>query len=203
MIDFWNQRYSNPNFAYGKQPNEFFKSQIQQLPTGSSLLCPAEGEGRNAVFAATQGLHVWAFDQSEQGKNKALLLADEFQTSIHYDVCDAQSAHYSENQFDAIALIYAHFHESIRHTLHTQFLHWLKPGGLIILEAFSQDHPVYQKEYPQVGGPSTTDLLYSESILALDFPEMETLLLKTEIIDLDEGEFHRGRGSVVRFVGMK
>lgn len=201
MIDFWNQRYSDPNFAYGKLPNEFFKEQLQLLPPNSKILFPAEGEGRNAVYAATQGHLVWAFDQSEQGKIKALNLAEELGVSIQYDVCSATSVEYSVHQFDAIVLIYAHFHQSQRNELHQRFLPWLKPNGFIILEAFSQNHPPFQQEYPNIGGPSSPELLYSEEIINLDFPNFEILTLKTEIIELQEGNCHIGKGSVVRFVG--
>jgi len=201
MIDFWNQRYSDPTFAYGKLPNEFFKEQLQRLPPNSKILFPAEGEGRNAVYAATQGHSVWAFDQSKQGKIKALNLAEELGVSIHYDVCSAASVEYSEHQFDAIVLIYAHFHQSERHALHQKFIQWLKPSGLIILEAFSQNHPPFQTEYPNIGGPSSPELLYSEEILHQDFPNFEIHTLKTEVIELQEGNCHSGKGSVVRFVG--
>ncbi len=201
MIDFWNQRYSDPNFAYGKLPNEFFKEQVQQLPPNSKILFPAEGEGRNAVYAATQGHFVWAFDQSEQGKIKAISLAEELGVQIQYDVLSASAVVYQQHQFDAIVLIYAHFHQSQRHELHQRFLHWLKPNGTVILEAFSQNHPPFQQEYPNVGGPSSTELLYSEEILHQDFPNFEIQTLKTEVIDLQEGNCHSGNGSVVRFVG--
>ncbi len=201
MIDFWNQRYSDPNFAYGKLPNEFFKEQVQQLPPNSKILFPAEGEGRNAVYAATQGHFVWAFDQSEQGKIKAISLAEERGVQIQYDVLSASAVEYQQHQFDAIVLIYAHFHQSQRHELHQRFLHWLKPNGTVILEAFSQNHPPFQQEYPHVGGPSSPELLYSEEILHQDFPNFEIHTLKTEVIELQEGNCHSGKGSVVRFVG--
>ena len=72
MLAHWNDRYSNPEYAYGTAPNEWFKEQLTHLPGKGRILLPAEGEGRNAVFAAKQGWEVSAFDPSEAGREKAL-----------------------------------------------------------------------------------------------------------------------------------
>ena len=54
MKEFWDTRYAEIDFAYGKTPNTFFKDSIDKLTPGK-LLLPADGEGRNAVYAATKG----------------------------------------------------------------------------------------------------------------------------------------------------
>ena len=73
---FWNERYAQKEYVYGKAPNAFFKSVIDQLKPGR-LLVPGAGEGRDAVYAATLGWQVDAFDSSETGREKALSLAQE------------------------------------------------------------------------------------------------------------------------------
>lgn len=73
-INKWNDRYSKNGFAFGEAPNDYLKEQLEKLDTGT-ILFPAEGEGRNAVFAAKLGWTVSAFDISVEGKNKAILLA--------------------------------------------------------------------------------------------------------------------------------
>ncbi len=88
MKEFWNDRYSSEEFIYGKEPNKFFKSEIDKLLPGK-LLLPCEGEGRNAVYAAKLNWTVDAFDQSEKGKEKCEALADENNVSINYTVADA------------------------------------------------------------------------------------------------------------------
>ena len=74
MKEFWEIRYAEKQYAYGENPNVYFKEQLDKLKPGKILL-PAEGEGRNAVYAAKQGWEVMAFDLSSEGKNKAEKLA--------------------------------------------------------------------------------------------------------------------------------
>lgn len=112
-IDRWNERYSNNEFAYGKQPNNFLKEQIEKLKA-ATILFPAEGEGRNAVFAAKLGWAVSAFDISVEGKKKALMLAEANNVTIDYQVGELETLNYNTEQFDVIALIYAHFPASIK-----------------------------------------------------------------------------------------
>ena len=83
MNDFWNDRYSNTDYAYGIQPNDFFKKTITKFKPGK-LLLPAEGEGRNAVFASKLGWDVTAFDLSINAKKKAEALAILEKVSINY-----------------------------------------------------------------------------------------------------------------------
>ncbi|MGB5031134.1 MAG: class I SAM-dependent methyltransferase, partial [Saprospiraceae bacterium] len=102
--DRWNERYSSHDFAYGTSPNLFFKEEITKLPVGT-ILFPAEGEGRNAVFAASLGWHTVAFDISMEGKNKAMRLAESCNVSIDYQVGLLENMNYYNEQFDVIALI--------------------------------------------------------------------------------------------------
>src|SRR6478672_3211940 len=100
-IERWNDRYSKNEFAYGEQPNNYLKEQLEKLDVGA-ILFPAEGEGRNAVFAARLGWTVSAFDISVEGKNKAFRLAKTNQVTIDYQVGELESLHYNTGQFDAI-----------------------------------------------------------------------------------------------------
>src|SRR5678816_4533829 len=103
-IDRWNERYSKDEFAYGEQPNKYLREQLEKLD-GGTILFPAEGEGRNAVFAAKLGWKVSAFDISVEGKNKAFRLAETNNVTIDYQVGELQTLNYTAEQFDAIALI--------------------------------------------------------------------------------------------------
>lgn len=115
--DRWNERYSSDDFAYGTTPNQFFKNEIEKLSIGT-ILFPAEGEGRNAVFAASLGWHTFAFDISVEGKNKAMRLAETCNISIDYQVGLLENMNYHAEQFDVIALIYAHFPAGIKSKYH-------------------------------------------------------------------------------------
>jgi SAM-dependent methyltransferase len=202
MKSHWEERYKHSEYAYGKEPNAWLASVLPGYTPGK-IVFPAEGEGRNAVYAATLGWEVQALDQSEAGRVKALALADHFSTQIQYQVVDAGEAHFPAHYFDAIALIYAHFPAHLRRTLHPKWAESLKPGGLLILEAFSIHHPEFQKINPKVGGPSDPDFLYSVEDMIADFPGFNFTTLKEEVIVLNEGRFHQGSASVIRCEAIK
>lgn len=198
----WDERYSNEAFAYGEQPNNYLKEQLEKFPVGT-ILFPAEGEGRNAVFAATLGWTVSAFDISIEGKSKALQLAAANKVTIDYQVGGLQTLNYSDGQFDAIALIYAHFPADIKSLYHSTLDKYLRKGGLVIFEAFSKKHLDYLLKNEKVGGPKDIDMLFSMEELKSDFLNYEVIELTEMEIELGEGLFHNGTGSVIRFVGRK
>lgn len=196
----WEDRYSKEGYAFGDEPNEYFKEQLDKLNPGKILL-PAEGEGRNAVYVATLGWEVHAFDISAQGKKKALQLAETKNVTIDYQVGELPSLSYAENQFDAIALIYAHFPADIKSQYHRMLDKLLRKGGVVIFEAFSKNHLEYKLKNPQVGGPSELAQLFSIEEIRSDFQNYEVLQLEERVLNLKEGPFHSGQGSVIRFVG--
>ncbi|MDB5258666.1 MAG: methyltransferase family protein [Chitinophagaceae bacterium] len=200
--DRWNERYSKEDFAYGEHPNNYLKEQLEQLPVGS-ILFPAEGEGRNAVFAAKSGWTVSAFDISAAGKNKALRLAEMNHVTIDYQVGELQNLNYKPQQFDAIALIYAHFPGDLKSAIHQTLDQYLRKDGIIIFEAFSKKHLDYVTKNPEVGGPKDLPSLFSIEELQSDFSNYEIIVLEEKEIELSEGSFHNGKGSVIRFVGRK
>jgi len=201
-VDRWNDRYSTAEFAYGEQPNDYLKEQLTHLEPGT-ILFPAEGEGRNAVFAAKLGWKVSAFDISIEGMNKALQLAENNNVNIDYQVGELQELDYKDEQFDAIALIYAHFPSAIKSAYHKTLSNYLCKGGLLIFEAFSKKHLDYIAKNEKVGGPKEIDMLFSIEEIRTDFENYEILALEEKEIELNEGLFHNGRGSVIRFVGRK
>lgn len=198
----WNERYSKEAFAYGEQPNNFLKAQLEKL-NPKTILFPAEGEGRNAVFAAKLGWTVSAYDISIEGKKKALQLADKNEVTIDYQVGDLQTLQYQAQQFDVIALIYAHFPAHTKSAIHKSLDQYLRKGGIIILEAFSKTHINYLAKNEKVGGPKEIDLLFSMEEIKADFDNYEIIEMEEKEIELSEGQFHNGKGSVIRFVGRK
>jgi len=198
----WNDRYSNTTFAYGEQPNLYLKEQLEKLSAGN-ILFPAEGEGRNAVFAAKIGWNVSAFDISDEGKNKAMRLAASNGVAIDYRVGEIESLQYKHEQFDAIALIYAHFPADIKSFYHKTLSNYLRKGGTIIFEAFSKRHLECLAKNEKVGGPKDIAMLFSIDEIMSDFPDYVVLELAEKEIELSEGIFHNGIGSVIRFVGRK
>lgn len=202
MKDFWNNRYQEKEWAYGKEPNVYFK-QILDLIKPGSILLPADGEGRNSVYAAACGWSVNAADLSEVGKTKALALAGEKQVSINYKVGNLMDLDFPVSSFDAMALIYAHFPPDIRTAIHQKLISYLKPGGIVIFEAFSKDHLHLRAQNPQSGGPGNPAMLFSENEVSDLFSGFEILELAQVETELNEGQYHRGQSSVVRFWGKK
>jgi len=201
-LDRWNDRYGKDEFAYGVQPNNYLKEQLEKLPVGT-ILFPAEGEGRNAVFAAKLGWTVSAFDISTEGKNKAVRLAEANNVTLDYQVGELQTLNYKTGQFDAIALIYAHFPADIKSHYHKTLDKYLRKNGMVIFEAFSKSHIDYIAKNEKVGGPKEIEMLFSIDELRSDFVNYEIMELVEKEIELNEGLFHNGRGSVIRFVGRK
>ena len=201
-IDRWNDRYSKDEYAYGVHPNSFLKEQLEKLPIGT-ILFPAEDEGRNAVFAAKLGWKVSAFDISVEGKNKALKLAEANKVIIDYQVGELETLNFKTEQFDAIALVYAHFPAEIKSIYHKTLDKYLRRNGVIIFEAFSKKHIHYNSKNAKVGGPKDIATLFSIDELKSDFINYEIIELAEKEIELSEGSFHNGKGSVIRFVGRK
>jgi SAM-dependent methyltransferase len=197
MKNFWNERYSEKEFVYGEDPNEFFAEQISKLQAGKMIL-PAEGEGRNAVFAASLGWKVSAFDTSDAGKTKAILLADKKGVTIDYIVDDAVSIFHSYNSTDVVAFIFAHFPPSVRKLIHQKASQWLKPGGKIILEAFNPNQLNNHS-----GGPKELSMLYTEEMIRNDFEGLDIEILQSVRTRLNEGKYHEGIADVIQFVGTK
>lgn len=200
--DRWNDRYSNDEFAYGEQPNNYLKEQLEKLNVGT-ILFPAEGEGRNAVFAARLGWTVSAFDISVEGKNKAFRLAETYNVAIDYQVGELHALNYHIGQFDAIALIYAHFPASIKSLYHKTLDKYLRGSGTVIFEAFSKKHIDCIAKNEKMGGPKDIAMLFSIDELKADFENYEIIELAEKEIELSEGSFHNGKGAVIRFVGRK
>ena len=201
MKAFWDERYSANEFAYGVEPNVFFEKVINDLKLKGTILLPAEGEGRNAVFAAKKGLDVSCFDMSLQGKQKALKLASLNNVNINYVVGEFSEINFKENSFDVIALIYAHFPLNVKFQYHQKVTKWLKKDGILILEGFSKKQLEINKENKNSFGPKSIEMLYTLEEIENDFKALERIQLFEEIIDLNEGIHHKGKGSVIRFIG--
>lgn len=202
MKAFWDERYGHAYYAYGETPNEYFKHQLTGLTPGK-ILMPAEGEGRNAVYAATLGWDVDAFDLSIEGKRKAEALAGKQNVKIKYLVGECAAMSFPKDTFDAIGLIYAHFPAAVKSACHRQLMGYLKPGGIVIFEGFSKKHIANQQTNPKAGGPKDVAMLFDIPEMQQEFPEIEFTSILEEEIDLHEGEFHSGKAMVIRFTGKK
>lgn len=202
IVEKWDNLFKNPDYAFGTTPNVYFKLILEKYnPTGKILLA-GEGEGRNAVFAATKGLSVFAFDISKEGKKKAMRLAKDKKVSLIYDIGDFIKMQYIENSFDVAALIYTHFHPNIRSIYHQKIISLVKQNGLIILEGFSVKNPSLIDQNKMVDR-DVCDKFYTLDKIKKDFSNFEILELEEIKTELKEGIHHNGKATVIRFVGKK
>lgn len=196
MKEFWNERYGQKMYSYGKAPNVFFAQQLGQLPKGKILL-PAEGEGRNAVYAAIKGWEVKAFDYSEEGRKKAMMLAENYDVDIDYELTPALEFN-SNGTYDVVAMIFAHFAGEEREQLCRKLESLLAPGGYLIMEVFSKNQLGRES-----GGPKDPELLYSKDEVREMFPNLDFIILEEAKVLLDEGVHHQGDAAVIRAFAQK
>ncbi|MFW6309898.1 MAG: class I SAM-dependent methyltransferase [Prolixibacteraceae bacterium] len=197
MNTFWDERFSAEKYVYGTEPNLFYKEQLEKLAPGK-IVFPAEGEGRNAVYAAEKGWDVVAFDSSIEGKKKAVKLAAEKGVNIDYIINNYENIYFEPHSFDCIVLIFAHMHPFKRTEYHQKLISFLRPGGAIILEGFSK-----KQINNKTGGPPNIDMLFSKEELQNDFKFLqEHEIWETDVV-LNEGLFHQGTASVIRLTGKK
>lgn len=193
---FWNTRYQDNVTVYGTKPNAFFKEFIDSHNPGTILL-PAEGEGRNAVYAAKKGWKVDAFDFSEVARNKAMQAASDQNVNINYWLEDLANFK-ADKIYDAVGLIYVHLPEGIRHDFHGKAYQSLRSGGYLVLEAFAKEQLQFDS-----GGPKDSSLLYSAPMICSDFPFLHLLSCGQKELELKEGPYHKGKAAVLRLIGQK
>ena len=197
----WDRRFAEPVYAYGKEPNAWLKAVIEDLaPEPNPMaLFPADGEGRNAVWAATEGWNATVFDLSVEGAKKCALLAEEHGVMVHYDVDDLVVRDFPDQHYALIACSWFHTPPAIRKKHMPRMLHALAPGGHFVMEGY------HKTQLPLTsGGPKSIDLLFDlEEVLAeltgKAAPRMRVVHANVEKTVLDESDLHRGPANVVRF----
>jgi SAM-dependent methyltransferase len=192
----WNERYSAKEYIYGTEPNAFLAEHAGMLQ--GPVLSLAEGEGRNAVFLATLGLDVHGVDGSDVGLAKAQALARSRNVSIRTDVADLGQFVPAENSYGSVISISAHLPGSIRNRLYPLVERCLKPGGIIMLEAYS-----VAQLARDTGGPKDADMLMTPAKIRAEFPNIEPILLRELDREVREGTYNTGIASVVQFIGKK
>lgn len=194
----WDARYAEEGWAFGTEPNDFLREQAHHLAPGGRVLCLAEGEGRNAVWLAQQGFDVTGVDLASHGLDKAQRLAAERGVHLTTMVADLASFEFGSAAWDGIVSIFAHVPPEVRQRVHAQVLTALKPGGILLLEAYRPQ----QLEHGTGGPPDEARMLDLERLR----PELGTLewLLAREVErDVIEGRYHTGRASTVQLVARR
>lgn len=197
---FWNERFDKKEFIFGKEPNEYLVEQASRyLNPKSSVLCIADGEGRNGVWLAKQGMRVTGFDVSDIALSKANQFAKENQVNIQYSLCDTDGFDWQANSYDAVIGIFIQFADpEMRARIFKQVHQTLKPGGLFILQGYTPK----QLEY-RTGGPSLIEHLYTEEMIRELSQGLEILNIQCYEKELSEGARHTGMSALLGMVAKK
>src|SRR3954471_5140935 len=191
-LERWNERFRANDYVFGTAPNAFLARQAPLLRRGDRALSVADGEGRNSVWMAEQGLEVTAFDFSPVGVDKARRLAASRSVSVRYELASVYDWSWPTAAFDVVAAIFVQFADPpMRSFLFERMVRSLKPGGLVLVEGYTPK----QLEFG-TGGPKQLDQLYTEELLRVSFAGFEILELRESQAELDEGSRHRGPSAV-------
>jgi SAM-dependent methyltransferase len=193
----WDQRYGEPGFAYGTEPNQFLAASARQIPLGP-VLSLGEGEGRNAVFLASLGFDVVAVDQSPVGLAKATQLARERGLSITTHTADLARFAIEPGHWSGIVSIFCHLPPAVREPLYRAVVRGLRPGGMFVLEAYT---PAQLGR--GTGGPPDPQMLSTVAALQRELAGLEFVLARELERDVVEGRHHTGMAAVVQLLARR
>lgn len=194
----WNHRYAAAHYVFGEEPNLYLLSQAQHLVPGSALAV-ADGEGRNGVWLAQQGLQVDAFDFSEQAIAKAEALAQDRQVPIHCVCSDWQSFDWQPARYNNVVGIFFQFATpEERHVLFAHMAESLQPGGTLIIQGYTPRQLDFN-----TGGPGKLAHLYDEALMLDAFGALDILDLRTYEADITEGTGHKGMSGLLGLTARK
>lgn len=198
-LERWNQRYGEADYIFGTAPNAFLARHAGLFKPGQRALCVADGEGRNSVWLAEQGLEVVAFDFSPVAVEKARRLAASRGVKVRYELAAVYDWPWPEAAFDVVAAIFVQFADPpMRAFLFERMIAALKPDGLLLIEGYTPAQLKYG-----TGGPKQLDQLYTEELLRQAFGSLDILELRTYEAELDEGIRHRGISAVIDLVARR
>ncbi|MBI5110117.1 MAG: class I SAM-dependent methyltransferase [Rhodocyclales bacterium] len=198
LADFWNQRYGKEEFAYGVEPNDFLVEFAHQLKPSGSVLCLADGEGRNGVWLAMQGHAVTSVDIAAEGMAKAGRLAAAQGVDVVTRVADLASFDLGVARWDGIVSIFMHLPSKLRRDVFARSVAALRPGGVVLFEAYAKG-----QLGRGTGGPPEVDLLVALADVEQEFPGCRILHAFCGLRDVNEGRHHNGIGEVVQLVLQK
>lgn len=199
MIGAWDARYDVPEFIFGTEPNVFLQQQASRLNAGQHVLAVADGEGRNGVWLAQQGLVVDAVDSSAVAQAKAQQLAKQRGVDVNFIHADLLNWDWGEARYDAVIAIFIQFATGAgRDAMFTGMKAATKPGGLMLLQGYTPR----QLEY-KTGGPPGIENMYTPAILRDYFYDWDILHLTEHDDEINEGAHHSGMSALIDMVARK
>jgi cyclopropane fatty-acyl-phospholipid synthase-like methyltransferase len=197
-LERWQTRFSAPGYAFGKEPNSFLKAQAHLLRSGQRALSVADGEGRNGVWLAQQGLDVLAVDFSAAGLAKARALAAERGVSLRTELADITTWQWPREALDVVVAIFIFVEPHERPAFFNNLKGALKPGGLLLMQGYRPEQLNYR-----TGGPSNASRMYTRAILQDGFGDMAALDIREHDSVVSEGSSHAGMSALIDLVARK
>ena len=195
----WEGRYSVADYIFGKEPNYFLAKCRALLPASGRALAIADGEGRNGVWLAAQGLDVHAIDFSPTGQDKARALARERNVKVEFELADAHTWTYPNETYDVVCEIFTQFSAPAERALKWAGMRKsLKVGGLLIIMGYTPKQLAFG-----TGGPKQIDHLYTKRMLEEAFAGFRDMHFTEEELEMHEGAAHGGMSAVVGLTCIK
>lgn len=195
----WEARFAGPDYHFGTEPNAFLKSKADLLKPGQKALSIADGEGRNGVFLAEQGLDVLAMDFSPTALAKAQALARQRGVTIRTEQADLDTWRWPAEAFDVVVAIFFQFcAPPLRARVFDGIKRALKPGGLLLMEGYRPEQLKYK-----TGGPSQIENLYTRTLLEQAFADFSSVEIREYDSEIHEGPGHGGMSALIDLVGRK
>jgi SAM-dependent methyltransferase len=198
-FDHWQKRFSGDGYWFGTAPNAFLKSQAHRLRKGQTALAIADGEGRNGVFLAEQGLDVLSVDFSPLAQDKARKLAKARGVTLRVEQADIVNWSWPNAAYDVVVAIFFQFAAPAeRDKIFSGIKRVLKPGGLLLMEGYRPKQLDYK-----TGGPSKVENLYTREILETGFADFTSIDIREYDFEIHEGAGHGGLSALIDLVATK
>lgn len=198
-METWDARFSSDEYIFGTEANHYLVQCAPTLKPVMKVLAVSDGEGRNSVWLAQQGMETTAFDISPKGVEKARALAKQAKVAVQFAVSDCDSWEWAPDKYDAVVAIFIQYADpEMRARLFLNMIKTLKAGGILILQGYTPK----QLEY-KTGGPPNIEHLYTEDLLREAFSSCDILELKTYEMEMQEGPQHAGISALVGMVARK
>lgn len=198
-LERWESRFSQEGYLFGTEPNAFLKAQAHRLGPGQDVLSVADGDGRNGVWLAEQGLNVHSVDFSPTALEKAATLAKARGVAIRTERADLVSWAWPVEAYDIVVAIFFQFASPAeRKRMFDGMKQALKPGGLLLMEGYGPKQLKYG-----TGGPRRLDYLYTRALLEDAFSDFASIEIDKYETELSEGARHTGMSALIDFIGRK
>ncbi|TAA73022.1 SAM-dependent methyltransferase [Planococcus salinarum] len=194
----WHERFQEDDYLYGTEPNEFIEMMHAKLGLTGDALAIAEGEGRNAVHLAEQGMRVTAWDFAKSGLAKTEKLAQERKVSVFVAEVDLAQAEWPEGKWDEIICVFGHFPKEVQQKTFEGVRRALKPGGYFLMEVYSEEQLKFG-----TGGPKKESFLYRPEEVLAAFADFRLVHFFTGEVERNEGKMHKGLSHVIQLAAQK